>query len=64
MSGAPPVRTPQVTLPMALMSLESADMAGQYLFTSTVAHYAILPLIFTPQEYAIKVRLYSFDEGQ
>mmetsp|Transcript_17871 Transcript_17871/g.45803 ORF Transcript_17871/g.45803 Transcript_17871/m.45803 type:complete len:531 (+) Transcript_17871:116-1708(+) len=47
-----------VTLPMALMSLESADMAGQYLFTSTVAHYAILPLIFTPQEYAIKILLW------
>ena len=45
------------TLPMALVALDSRANACLYIFTSTVAHYAVTPLIFTPHEYGIKVVL-------
>lgn len=45
-----------VMLPMAAGALRSAQHGGRYLFLSAVGSYALLPLLFTPAEYPIKVR--------
>jgi alpha-1,3-glucosyltransferase len=54
-----------VTVPLALAlaseasggasSSSSAFAGGEYLFLSTVAHYAITPLLFQPREWPIKI---------
>lgn len=43
-------------IPAALGSVASPRAAGEYMFLSTVATYAIFPLLFTPTEYPIKAR--------
>jgi alpha-1,3-glucosyltransferase len=45
-----------VTVVFALDALETASNGGLYLYLSTLAHYALLPLLFTPAEYPLKVR--------
>ncbi len=44
-----------VTIPMALVAADSKDRARQYFVMSTVGHVALMPLLFTEQEYPIKV---------
>ncbi|KAL0026830.1 hypothetical protein WJX77_004608 [Trebouxia sp. C0004] len=43
-----------VTIPMALAVAESQWNARQYFVMSTVGHVALMPLLFTEQEYPIK----------
>ncbi len=45
-----------VTVPLALDAARSRRAARDWLFLSATAHYALLPLLFTPAEYPIKVR--------
>ena len=44
-----------VTVPMALEALRSQQHSRQYFVLSTVGHVALMPLLFTEQEYPIKV---------
>ncbi|GAQ91618.1 alpha-1,3-glucosyltransferase [Klebsormidium nitens] len=44
-------------VPLALLAVESPEEAGRYFFLSTVAHFSLLPLLFEPREYPIKVLL-------
>ena len=45
-----------VTIPMALTAADSQAHARHYFLTATVGHVALMPLLFTEQEYPIKVR--------
>jgi ALG6, ALG8 glycosyltransferase family len=49
----------QVTVPLAVVAATDACTASDYLFLSTVGNYSLLPLLFTPAEYPIKVLLVS-----
>jgi alpha-1,3-glucosyltransferase len=44
-----------VTIPMAVAAADSQWNARQYFVLSTVGHVALMPLLFTEQEYPIKV---------
>ena len=44
-----------VTVPAAINAITDCRAAGNYLFLSTVGTYQLLPLLFTPTEYPIKV---------
>ncbi|KAK9812681.1 hypothetical protein WJX72_001802 [[Myrmecia] bisecta] len=46
-----------VTVPLALGAVESRRQAGDYLLLSAAGHAALLPLLFTAQEYPIKILL-------
>ena len=44
-----------VTIPMALTAADARQHARQYFILSTVGHVALMPLLYTEQEYPIKV---------
>ena len=46
-----------VTIPMAVAAVDSKHNAKQYFVLSTTGHVALMPLLFTMQQYPIKVRL-------
>ena len=46
-----------VTVHMALAAADSQWNARQYFVLSTVGHVALMPLLFTEQEYPIKVSI-------
>ena len=47
-----------VLIPMALNAADNRTAASEYLLASTVGTYALFPLLFTAQEYPIKVGPY------
>lgn len=44
-----------VTIPMAMAATSSQHSARQYFVLSTAGHVALMPLLFTEQEYPVKV---------
>ena len=46
-----------VTITMAKAAADSRQSARQYFVLSTAGHVALMPLLFTEQEYPVKVRL-------
>ena len=46
-----------VTIPMAMAAADSQQSARQYFVLSTAGHIALMPLLFTEQEYLVKVNL-------
>lgn len=46
-----------VTIPMAMAAADSQQSARQYFVLSTAGHIALMPLLFTEQEYLVKVSL-------
>ncbi|XP_056386057.1 probable dolichyl pyrophosphate Glc1Man9GlcNAc2 alpha-1,3-glucosyltransferase [Hyla sarda] len=44
-------------LPLSLLAVSSAKDAGIYLILTTVGHFSLFPLLFTPQELPIKILL-------
>ena len=46
-----------VLIPLALNAADNRVAASEYMFVSTVGTYALFPLLFTAQEYPIKVGL-------
>jgi len=48
----------QVTVQMAAGATRDRAAASRFLFLSTVGNHGLLPLLFTPAEYPIKVRAF------
>ena len=46
-----------VTIPMAMAAADSWQSTRQYFVLSTAGHVALMPLLFTEQEYPVKVLL-------
>lgn len=46
-----------VTIPLAMAAADSQQSARQFLVLSTAGHVALMPLLFTEQEYPIKASL-------
>ena len=46
-----------VTVPMAMLAADSQQSARQCFVLSTAGHVALMPLLFTEQEYPVKVSL-------
>ena len=46
-----------VTIPMALEAIESQPKAQHYFVLSSCGHVALMPLLFTEQEYLVKVQI-------
>ena len=46
-----------VTIPLAVAAAESRHSAKTYFLLSTTGHVALMPLLFTEQEYLIKVNI-------
>ncbi|XP_040282339.1 probable dolichyl pyrophosphate Glc1Man9GlcNAc2 alpha-1,3-glucosyltransferase isoform X1 [Bufo bufo] len=44
-------------LPLSLLAVSSAKDAGIYLILTTVGHFSLFPLLFTPQELPLKILL-------
>ena len=44
-----------VTIPMALTAADSRQRARDYFMMSTIGHVALMPLLYTGEEYPIKV---------
>lgn len=44
-----------VTIPMAMTAADTRQNARQYFVLSTAGHVALMPLLFTEQEYPVKV---------
>ncbi|KAL1110090.1 hypothetical protein AAG570_008168, partial [Ranatra chinensis] len=47
-----------VIIPLSLTAVQSRKEAEIFIFLSTVGHYSMLPLIFTPNEIPIKILVY------
>ncbi|CAK0784065.1 hypothetical protein CVIRNUC_007268 [Coccomyxa viridis] len=46
-------------LPLTLVAAQSLQCARVFTRLSTIGHFSLLPLIFTPNEYPLKIMIFS-----